>query len=155
MADHDHIEINQLAYRYAEAVDACDVAAFLAVFTPDARLRSYHPDAEEPFADLSGHQALVSIPNAMRNMFRGTAHLMTNHLIDVHGNTATGSLLCTARHLSIDPATPAVMTVVIRYVDRYEKHQGAWRIADRQIRFLWSERHNVLASGFAEESAIG
>lgn len=155
MADRDIIEINQLAYRYAAAVDACDVAAFLSVFTPEARLRSYHPDTEEPFADLTGHQHLVSIPNAMRNMFRDTAHMMTNHMIEVDGDSATGSLLCTARHLSIDPSIPAALTVMIRYVDRYEKHEGAWRIADRQIRFLWSERHDVVDSSFADQTAIG
>lgn len=155
MADCDIIEINQLAFRYAAAVDACDVAAFLAVFTPQARLRSYHPDAEEPFADLSGHQDLVSIPNAMRNMFRDTAHMMTNHMVEVDGASATGSLLCTARHLSIDPTVPAALTVVLRYVDRYEKHEGAWRIADREIRFLWSERHDVVDSGFSQPATVG
>src|SRR5262245_31189989 len=119
MAAHDVIELNQLAYRYAAAVDACDVAAFLAVFTPDARLRSYHPDTEDPFADLTGHAQLVSIPNAMRNMFRHTAHMMTNHLVEVDGDGATGIVLCTARHLSVDPAIPAALTVIIRYHDRY------------------------------------
>lgn len=147
MAHRDIIEIEQLAYRYAAAVDACDVDAFLAVFVPDARLRSYHPDTEVPFADLAGHEQLASIPNAMNNIFRSTAHMMTNHLVDVDGDSATGTVLCTARHLSNDPADPAALTVVIRYVDRYERYDGVWRIADRQIRFLWSERHQVVESG--------
>jgi hypothetical protein len=38
--------------------------------------------------------------------------------------------------------------VVIRYVDRYDRRDSDWRIADRQIRFLWSERHPVVDSGF-------
>jgi SnoaL-like domain len=55
MSDSDDLELNRLAHRYAAAVDACDVEAFLDVFHPDARLRSYHPDAEEPFGDVVGH----------------------------------------------------------------------------------------------------
>jgi 3-phenylpropionate/cinnamic acid dioxygenase small subunit len=141
-------QLDQLAYRYAAAVDACDVDAFLGVFHDDARLRTYHPDAEEPFTDFVGHDRLAFVPNTMREMFRRTAHLMTNHLVEIDGDTATGSLLCTARHLSPDPDDRTALVVVIRYVDRYERRAGVWRIADRQIRFLWSERHPVVDSGF-------
>jgi ketosteroid isomerase-like protein len=144
----DIVELNQLAYRYAAAVDACDVEAFLGVFTPDARLRSYQPDAEEPFADLSGHAQLAAIPNTMRGMYRRTAHMMTNHLVEVDGDAATGEVLCTARHLGHDVQDPTSLNVIIRYVDRYARQDGGWRIADRQIRFLWSERHPVSDSGF-------
>ena len=147
MADSDIIELNQLAYRYAAAVDACDVEAFLGVFHPDARLRSYHPDTEAPFADLSGHERLASIPNTMRGMYRHTAHMMTNHLVEVDGDSASGQVLCAARHLSNDSEQPNSMNVIIRYIDRYERREGAWKIADRQIRFLWSELHEVTDSG--------
>jgi 3-phenylpropionate/cinnamic acid dioxygenase small subunit len=145
MPGSDVIELNQLAYRYAAAVDACDEAAFLAVFTPGARLRSFHPDAAEPFADLAGHAQLATIPNTMRGMYRATTHMMTNHLVDVAGDAASGEVLCTARHLELDGAS--TINVIIRYIDRYARHEGAWRIADRQIRFLWSERHAVTDSG--------
>jgi 3-phenylpropionate/cinnamic acid dioxygenase small subunit len=141
-------ELNQLVYRYAAAVDACDVEAFLDTFHSDARLRTYHPDSDEPFTDFVGHDKLASVPNTMRQMFRRTAHQMTNHLVDVDGDTATGSLLCTARHLSTNPDDRAALVVVIRYVDRYDRRAGRWRISDRQIRFLWSERHPVVDSGF-------
>lgn len=148
MSTDDIVALNQLAYRYAAAVDACDVEAFLGVFTADARLRSYHPDAAEPFADLSGHAQLAAIPNAMRGMYRRTAHMMTNHLVRVNGDAATGEVLCTARHLGLEPDEPTSLNVMIRYVDRYARQHGVWRIADRQIRFLWSERHAVSDSGF-------
>lgn len=143
MHERDIVELNQLAFRYAAAVDACDVAMFERVFTADARLHSYHPGAEQPFADLTGHAQLAAIPNTMRGMYRATTHMMTNHLVEVDGDEATGSVLCTARHLEGETA----INVIIRYVDRYAKAGGAWRIADRAIRFLWSERHAVTDSG--------
>ena len=49
MSDADVIALNQLAYRYAAAVDAGDVDAFLAVFHPDGRLRSFGFDV--PWTD--------------------------------------------------------------------------------------------------------
>jgi 3-phenylpropionate/cinnamic acid dioxygenase small subunit len=145
--DNDVVALNQLAFRYAAAVDACDVAGFLAVFTPEARLRSYHPDAEEPFADLTGHEQLAAIPNTMRGMYRRTAHMMTNHLVEVQGDVATGEVLCMARHLGVDPQEPSSINIVIRYLDRYARDAGGWRIVDRRIHFLWSERHQVADSG--------
>jgi ketosteroid isomerase-like protein len=147
MSADDVVALNQLAYRYAAAVDACDVDAFLAVFTPDARLRSYHPDAEEPFADLAGHEQLAAIPNTMRGLYRRTAHMMTNHLVEIDGDEASGQVLCTAGHLSLDPRLEDSINVIIRYVDRYVRQADGWRIADRQIRFLWSERREVADSG--------
>jgi SnoaL-like domain len=146
MSDADLLELNRLAYRYAAAVDAFDVTAFLDVFHPDGRLRAYHPEAEEPFADTVGHEQLAFVPGRMREMFRHTAHQMTNHLVDTDGDRASGTLLCTARHLSLDTDAPTALVVVLRYVDSYERRAGTWRIIDRQIRFLWSERHPVVDS---------
>jgi SnoaL-like protein len=143
----DIVALNQLAYRYAAAVDSCDTTAFQGVFHPDARLRSYQPDADQPFADLKGHEQLAAIPNAMRGKHRHTTHMMTNHLVAVDGDSATGEVLCNARHLSLPPEAPVSINIIIRYVDKYVRHHGRWLIADRQIRFLWSERHAVSDSG--------
>lgn len=139
----DIVELNQLAYRYAAAVDNCDTRGFLAVFVPDGRLRSYHPDSDDPFADLIGHDQLAAVPETMRGMYGATAHMMTNHLVSVDGDEATGEVLCMARHLATGDGDPVSLNVVIRYIDRYVRLDGAWYIADRQIRFLWSEQHAV------------
>ena len=144
----DIVELNQLAYRYAAAIDACDIGLLQGVFTRDGRLRSYHPGADEPFADLAGHDQLAAVPNAMRGAHAATMHQMSNHLVDIDGDAATGSILCTARHLSLDGSH--AVNVMIRYDDRYAREDGAWKIADRQIRFLWSERHDTAGSGFGQ-----
>jgi ketosteroid isomerase-like protein len=141
---NDIAELNQLAYRYAAAVDTCDVAAFVDVFHPDAQMRVYRPGEEAPFTVVRGSDELRGVPEAMRQRFTRTAHLMTNHLITVDGDSASGSLLCTARHLHANGAGGVDLVIVIRYVDRYERRQGAWRIADRAIHFLWGETHAAL-----------
>ena len=56
MTELDIVALKQLGYRYADTIDASDLERFLAVFTTDARLRIYHPDAQEPFADLPGRE---------------------------------------------------------------------------------------------------
>jgi hypothetical protein len=141
----DLAELNQLAYRYAAAVDSCNAEAFLSVFAPEARVQTFGPGAEVPFGVAIGHEGLAGIPEAMRQRFIRTAHLMTNHLIDLDGHSATGSVLCTARHLLRNSGGGTDLVVVIRYVDRYERRGDAWVIVDREIRFLWSETHPTLS----------
>src|SRR5262245_48580207 len=148
MSDSDILELNRLASRYAEAVDKRDVDAFLTVFASDGRMRSYHTGSDEPFADTRGHEQLASVPATMAKMFGTTVHQMTNHLVEVDGDTASGEVLCTARHLSVDPDDDTAVVVIIRYVDEYARRDGRWCITDRQIHFLWSERHRVADPGF-------
>jgi len=148
MSDADVLELNQLAYRYAAAVDGRDVNAFLDVFASDGRMRSYHAGDDEPFADTRGHEQLAYVPETMAKMFGLTFHQMSNHLVEVDGDTASGEVLCIARHLGVDPEDTMATIVVIRYVDEYARRDGRWRITDRQIRFLWSERHPVVDPGF-------
>ena len=147
MSSDDVVALNQLAYRYAAAIDSCDIARLQSVFHPEGRLRSYQPGAAEPFADLRGHAQLASVPNAMRGMYRHTAHMMTNHLVELDGDMATGEVLCVARHLSDKGGNPVSINVIIRYVDEYVRRDRRWLIMDRQIRFLWSERHATADSG--------
>ncbi len=147
----DLAELHQLAFRYAAAVDACDVQAFLSVFAPEARLITFAPGADEPFGVSSGHEELAHVPEAMRQLFTRTAHLMTNHLIGLDGDTANGTLLCTARHFFPNAAGGTDLVVVIRYVDRYERRENAWLIVEREIRFLWSETHSTLT----DEQVVG
>lgn len=137
----DIVELNQLAFRYAAAVDRCDEELFVRCFTRNARLRAYQAGSDTPFADLVGHDQLASIPAAMRGQYRATTHMMTNHLVEITGDGATGEVLCMARHRSKDEA--ASLNVVIRYHDRYARSETGWLIAEREIRFQWNERHEV------------
>ena len=118
------------------------------MFHPDACLRSYQAGSDEPFAESVGHEEIASVPATMGQMFRRTVHQMTNHLVEVDGDTATGSLLCNARFLPLDSAAGEAGLNVVRYVDRYERRAGVWRIALRELHFLWSERHPLLDGGF-------
>ena len=146
MNARDVVELNQLAYRYARAVDRCDMELFKTVFTPDARLRAYNPDQDEPFNDISGHDALVKINEIMNTMFDKTMHMMVNHMVEVDGDSATGEVMCTARHSPKGGGD--VLTIHIRYIDDYVRQGGEWKICDRHIRFQWAERGSVADSGF-------
>lgn len=143
---HDTLALRELANRYAAAVDACDTALFQSVFTRHGRLRVYHPGADDPFSEMVGHHALARVPDTMRGRDLCTMHAMSNHRVSINGDRASGTVLCTARHLEASGKT--ALNVMIRYIDEYVRDDGEWKIVDRQIRFLWSERHVVCDSGY-------
>ena len=62
---------------------------------------------------MVGYDQLASVPDAMRTMFRCTAHVMTNPLVEVDGDAPTGTVLCTARHLSADLSDTGALVIVI------------------------------------------
>ncbi|MET0727801.1 MAG: nuclear transport factor 2 family protein [Acidimicrobiales bacterium] len=83
-AVHDKLEISELLYRYARAVDTKDWALLTSVFTADAHLDyssvGYPPGSrDEVVALLSG--ALTPVPM--------TQHFITNIEIDLEGDRAT------------------------------------------------------------------
>jgi hypothetical protein len=147
----DRSELNELAFRYASAVDGRDEEAFLSVFHPDGRLATFAPNATEPFSVQTGHTELAWIPVAMTDRFDATMHVMTNHLLEISGDEATGSVYCSARHLLVNPMGGMDLVVLIRYEDRYRRDDGQWRILDREIHFLWTETYSTLT---AEQSVM-
>ena len=148
----DVLSLNQLAYRYAHAIDTCDEALLAEVFTPRGRMRVYHPGEDAPFQDFSGPEELAQVPRTMRQAHRQTLHQMSNHLVELSGDEASGTVLCVARHLALDGRS--ALDVLIRYEDRYQRLDGRWRIADRKIRFLWDEVHPAGVDAFRGEEPV-
>ncbi|MGA8371952.1 MAG: nuclear transport factor 2 family protein, partial [Acidimicrobiales bacterium] len=64
--------------------------------------------------------------------FAGTMHLIGNHLCELAGDTAYAETYGTAHHWGEPLEDPARnFTSAFRYVDRFERRAGDWRIAER------------------------
>jgi 3-phenylpropionate/cinnamic acid dioxygenase small subunit len=125
-------EIRQVLARYARAVDRADRDQVRSCFHPDAH--DDHGVVEGTVDDLMrGYEVLL-------HGFDSTMHFLGNEYIDVHGETADVETYCIAFHRQ--QATPERSTrdlvLGIRYVDRFERRDGDWRIADRQVVFDWT-----------------
>ena len=139
MSTDDILALNRLAYRYAAAVDACDRQAFLAVFTADGRLRTWQPDADEPFVDLRGHDQLAFVPKVMNDLYRRTAHLMTNHMVEIDGDRASArTMLINPMQLG-RPQSDHLFLVGCTYVDELVRTADGWRIAKRVEEDFWAK----------------
>jgi uncharacterized protein (TIGR02246 family) len=129
----DLLAIRALCERYAQAVDAGDASSFVSVFKPDGHLTS---NATGRVTHYSGHEQLAKIVAGARSVAPRTMHFIGNHLAEIDGNVATGVTYCMANHLCDDRSNIVMM---VRYLDRYERSQGEWLIAQRDLLVDWTE----------------
>jgi ketosteroid isomerase-like protein len=117
----DRHEIWQVILRYARGVDRLDRAMVRAC---------YHDDA------IDDHGAFIGAPDAFIDWALGHHaanntvhhHGVSNHWCELDGDTAH----CETYYTFVGANHQGPHTLAIgRYVDRFEKRDGAWRIADR------------------------
>ena len=104
-------------------------------FIPRPGSATFAPCAEELFAVQTGHRELYMDPTGdgqERSPPPRTS--TTNDLIDLDGDRERQSSLHRG-DLHANNAGGTDLVVVIRYIDKYERRDGTWRIADREIRF--------------------
>ena len=138
------MQLRDLQYAYASALDRRDPVALRAVFHPEATLRVFEPDADEPRSETSGHEQLVLMIDAMRKRYSKTMHVISNTAASIQPEVATGQAYCVAHHL-IAEDRPRTFVAYLWYDDEFRRGPGgAWRIWRRDIRFLWAEERPAL-----------
>ncbi len=127
----DKQEIQEVLHKYCRAIDRCD----------EELLRSvYHPDAIDIHGTFRG-LASEFIPHAMaglRRHYSATSHCIGNILIELDGDVAFVETYLTAWHVSTNEnGTEDNLILGARYVDRFERRDGAWKIAHRTVVGDW------------------
>jgi hypothetical protein len=100
----------------------------------------YHPDGTDDhgrFTGLGVDFAAYAIPR-LQERYSATAHSITNTRIElVDDDTAYVESHVCARHLRQDEHGPLLEVFGGRYVDRFERRDGEWKIADRVVVHDW------------------
>ncbi len=123
----DRMAIEQLLMEYGRAVDNRDFASFAALFTDDGEWKgaqgSYHgPKQIQESMEKMFTAAAADIPKG-KNF-----HLLTNVIIDLHGDHATASSKFI--FYKTNGAKPEA-EVAGRYEDRLVRIGGSWRFQQR------------------------
>ncbi|MFC5744647.1 nuclear transport factor 2 family protein [Actinomadura rugatobispora] len=127
----DRIAIQDCLYRYARAVDRLDYAGIAG---------SYFDDATDAHGSYVGPAAgLVEDIRLRHRSIDAAQHFVTNVLIDFDGDDrAFVESYCLAflRQRPVEGASSQEEAVTrCRYVDRFERRDGRWAIADRVVVF--------------------
>lgn len=138
----DREAIRDCLHRYCRGIDRVDEQALRS---------SYWPDATDSHGAYRG-SASGFIDQALRKLRAGgrRVHAVTNIQIELNGDVAAVESYFIA--LQNGAEAPALQTFLVgRYLDRFEKRTGEWRVAARTVAYDWlEERHRPeLAQGEA------
>lgn len=117
------LEIQQVLYRYCRGVDRGDSALIASVYHGDA------VDQHGAWEGLGRAFAEYLVPK-MDQAPRVGQHHITNALIEVRGGGAEVESYFIALHPEAEEAHALVCG---RYLDRFERRGGVWRIAHRCV----------------------
>jgi ketosteroid isomerase-like protein len=141
----DKEEIRDVTYRFARGVDRHDWEL----------IRScYHEDAIDNHGVFDGpaNEYIAWAAENVPELAEATTHHVSNGLIDVQGDVAVCETYVLAAHrYTRENGERADFLCGARYVDRFERRDGEWRIARRQLLWDWV-RDDVLEGEF---EAIG
>ncbi len=127
----DRFAIIDLAALYMRGLDRLDGALLEAQFWPEARCE-YGIFSGSP-ADFATF-CMAALADHQRNH-----HMLGQHLIDFAGeDEAFGEVYYQAYHrIAGEDGAPRDLFIAGRYVDRYERRQGIWKIAYRSELVDW------------------
>jgi hypothetical protein len=120
-----HLAIQQLAIRYAMAVDARDMDAWVGCFRPDVDMGRHG----------TGREALRRYIDPMVRRFYRSVHQICGHRIELTTqDTATGAVYCRAEHEAGDEW----IVMAICYFDEYARVDGEWFFSRRRERHWYA-----------------
>ena len=122
--DDEH-EIRNVLYRYCRGIDRRDY---------DLVRSCYHPDATDDHGGFQGDvYGFIDYIKAGLPRFEQTMHMIGNILIELDGDVARSEAYTLAFHRVPASTTKPTRdyTVGLRYMDRFERRDARWAIADR------------------------
>lgn len=129
----DKLEIQELAYEYAEAIDQKDFDRLDKVFTPDADI-----DYSAMGGAVGKYPEVKKFLQDSLPMFDHYYHMVANLHIKLEGDTATGRVMCfNPMGLPVPDKAPQMMFLGLFYLDKYVRTADGWRISSRAEEHSW------------------
>jgi len=132
-------EIRDVLIRYTRGIDRMDAELVRSCYWP----RAY--DDHGAFQGTA--EGFVEWVQQVLSYFDATMHFIGNQLVEVDGDVAHAESYCVAYHRRQprEGEQGHDLVVALRYVDRLERRDGEWRIADRKCVFDWT-RHDPITA---------
>lgn len=134
--------ITRVLCSYSRAADRFDLELMRACYWPDG--------TDDHGSYNGGLDGFIEFVGPALQRFERTSHFLGNMLIDVDltANVARAETYAVAYHRFKDAdGQPTDMTAGLRYVDRFERRGGEWRIARRVCAFEWRRTDPVSPVG--------
>lgn len=127
----DRLDLRELIARYGVAVDDRDIEALAALFTPDAVFRS-----QDGVMNAQGRAAIVEQFHGRFAALKATNHVAHDQIVELDADDPDHAVGLVSSHAEVWRNGQALVAA-LRYGDRYERHEGRWRFAERTLSFLY------------------
>jgi hypothetical protein len=127
----DEHALQKLVHAYCRAVDRGDIAALRQLYHHDA------VDAHGAFSTGSVEGFFEQLV-ASRPYIRAMAHNITTVNFAIEGNVAEGEIYNIAVHTLAGKGRDLDLIIGGRYLDKYAKREGTWKLAERTIVTDWA-----------------
>ncbi|MDV3133783.1 nuclear transport factor 2 family protein [Mycobacterium sp. 29Ha] len=127
----DEHALTKLVHAYCRAVDRGDI---------DALRDLYHHDAVDAHGGFStgSVEGFFEQLTASRPYLRAMQHHITTVNFAVEGNSAEGEIYNIAVHTLAGKERDVDLVIGGRYLDKYEKRDGTWKLLERTIVTDWA-----------------
>ena len=142
----DRQAIVDLSFRYSRACDRLDRDLLASV---------YWPDGTDDHGIFQGSAPeFVDWVMGLLGGWISSHHSNTNFLIDIEGNRAVGECHWTGFYTYVLDGTTTDQLAAGRYLDRYERRDGQWRILHRTCTTEWTRSAAAASDWRASPTAI-
>ncbi len=126
----DKLEITEVVARLARAIDRCD---------EDFLRDCFHPDATDDHGTFKGtaEDFIAWVIPVLKTMKR-TQHMIGQSLVELNGDSAASESYFVAYHTIGTPDGDIFMVAAGRYLDRFERRDGVWKISHRHAVYDWN-----------------
>lgn len=125
----DESDIREVLTRYCRATDRGDTELLRSVYWPDAT------DDHVVFSGNAMDYVDYSAP-MLEQYTKGTMHSISNIWMQIDGDVAVAETYVNAYHL-MQAEEKIEVVVGGRYLDRFERRNQEWRIAERNVIIDW------------------
>ncbi len=141
----DRVELTDLVMRYCRGIDRRDFNLVRSL---------YHDDAIDDHGDMfcgSPDEYVKWLPIVLEPL-DCTIHAISNSFFVIDGDVAEGEHYSTNFHRTRQAPRQEII-IHGRYLDRYERREGEWKFARRQIVFDHGYVHPVNEAGVSQAGA--
>ena len=132
----DRFELQDLVFHYADIIDSKQIDQLRSeVFTEDV-----HIDYSAMGGSVGDLEETITFLKASltNELFPNTQHLNANVQIKLHGDTATGRVMCiNPMEMTIAEGSTQTFFLGLWYVDEYRRTDKGWRICRREEVKSW------------------
>ena len=146
----DRQQIFDVLLRYTRGIDRCNA---------DMINSTYHDDAEAVYQNFTavGNEIGPALINLVENIQprKSAQHVISNHLCRIDGDVAHSETYFVSFGVSKSDSPEILMENGGRYLDKFERRNGEWKIAERTIVFDWRRNTELPPKGQAASGLYG